>query len=154
MPRLLIALLPALLLAATLTAAPATGRVIKVLPHFLDLKGRHAPSPGLYERDVYQAHLRQHPKERSGLRFDVLWKAKDANAAELKLRVELRGAAKGNLPKPVVLEQSVKPDRWFSTWSAVILSGAEYNEFGDLVAWRVTLWDGGQLLGEQTSFLW
>jgi len=143
-----------LLLAATLSAAPATGRVIKVLPHYLDLKGRHTLSPSLYERDAYQAQLRQHPAERSALRFDIQWKAKDAGTAQLKLRAELRGVTKGNLPKQLVLEQPVKPKGHFSTWSALALSGAEYKEFGELTAWRVTLWDGEQLLGEQKSFLW
>ena len=154
MRRLLIAFLPAFLLAAPLAAAPATGRVLKVLPHYLDLKGRHTPSPNLFDRDVYQAQLRQHPAKRSGLRFDVQWKAKDADAAQLKLRVELRGVVKGNLPKQRVIEQPVTSRRWFSTWSAIALSGADYKEFGELMAWRVTLWSGGQLLGEQKSFLW
>ncbi len=154
MRRLFIALLPALLSTATVPGAPATGRVIKVLPHYLDLKGRHTLSPGLYERDVYQAHLRQHPKERSGLRFDVQWKAKGADATELKLRVELSGGAKGNPPKSLVLEQPVKSRKWFSTWSAITLTGPDYSKFGELTAWRVTLWSGGQLLGEQKSFLW
>ena len=36
-------------------AAAATGSVIKVLPQFLDLKGRTALSPSLYDRDAYQA---------------------------------------------------------------------------------------------------
>ena len=56
MRRLFIALLPALLLAATLSAAPAAGCVIKVLPHYLDLKSRRTLSPSLYERDVCQVH--------------------------------------------------------------------------------------------------
>ena len=54
----------------------ATGRVIKVLPHFLDLQGRAALSPSLYDRDAYQAVLRDHPEKRSGLRFDMQWKTK------------------------------------------------------------------------------
>jgi hypothetical protein len=151
---LLTLFLPAFLLAATVSAAPATGRVMKVLPHYLDLKGRHTLSTSLFERDAYQAHLRQHPTERSALRFDVQWKAKDTGAAQLKVRVELRGVAKGSLPKSLVLEQPVRPHGWFSTWSAVTLSGAQYQEFGELTAWRVTLRDGEQLLGEQRSFLW
>ena len=39
----------------------AAGRVIKVLPLFLDLKGHDALSPSLYDRDAYQVYLRQHP---------------------------------------------------------------------------------------------
>ena len=154
MRSLSLVLLPACLLATTLSAAPATGRVMKVLPHYLDLKGRHTLSPSLYERDAYQAQLRQHPEQRSALRFDVQWKAKGADTTQLKLRIELRGVVKGNLPKQLLLEQPVKRGKWFSTWSALTLGGVEYKQFGELTAWRVTLWDGERLLGEQKSFLW
>ena len=75
MRRLLIACLSIFLLAPTVPAGAGTGRVVKVLPHFLDLKGRHALSPSLYDRDAYQAQLRQHPEQRSGIRYDVLWRA-------------------------------------------------------------------------------
>lgn len=138
------------LLAAPGFASAASGRVIKVLPHFLDRQGRHTLSPSLYERDAYQAYLREHPEERAGLRLDVQWKARDAR--DLKLRAELRGGGKGQ--PQVVLEQSVRPRRWFSTWSAFTLDGPAYQQLGELVAWRVTLWAGDQLLGEQRSFLW
>ena len=152
MRPLSLALLPACLLATTLSAAPATGRVMKVLPHFLDLKGQHTLSPSLYERDAYQAQLRQHPEQRSALRFDVYWKAK--NAEQLKLRVELRGVPKEKQLKQLVLEEPVKFKGWFGTWSALTLRGAEYKDFGEVTSWRVTLWDGPRLLSEQKSFLW
>ena len=154
MRRLLIAFGSACLMAAAVSAEPATGRVMKVLSHYLDLKGRHTLSPSLYQRDVYQAQLRQHPEQRSALRFDVQWKAKGADTAQLRLRVELRGVVKGGLPQKLVLEQPVKRGKWFSTWSALTLSGSEYKAFGELTSWRVTLWDGERLLGEQKSFLW
>src|SRR5437868_15260401 len=67
----------------------ASGKVMKVLPHFLDLEGRNALNPSLYERDAYQAQLRRNPKERSGLRFDIQWKSREVTP--LKLRVEMRG---------------------------------------------------------------
>ncbi|MGD0252033.1 MAG: hypothetical protein ABSC01_04995, partial [Verrucomicrobiota bacterium] len=46
------------------------GRIVKMLPLFLDLKGHDAISPSLYDRDVYQAYLRQHTNEISAIRFD------------------------------------------------------------------------------------
>ncbi len=141
------------LLAAPSFAIAGSGRVLKVLPHFLDAQGRHSLSPSLYDRDAYQAFLRHHPERRSGLRFDVQWKARGFDTP-LKLRIELRGTAKGDLPSQVVLDQEVKPDGWFSHWTALSLMGEEYRKFGDVTAWRVTLWDGDQLLGEQKSFLW
>ena len=154
MRRLLIVSLPALLLAAVISApAATTGSVVKVLPHFLDLKGRHALSPSLYDRDAYQAQLRQHPEQRSGIRFDVLWKAQAASGALLKLRVELRGIAKGATPRQKTLESEVKSGR-HSRWTSLTLGGDDYKDFGDVTAWRVTLWDGEQLMGEQKSFLW
>jgi hypothetical protein len=141
-------------LAAGLSAEAATGRVIKVLPHFLDLKGRHALSPSLYARDAYQAQLRQHPEQRSGVRFDIQWKTRGAAFSPLKLRVELRGTAKGDLPGRAVLESEVQPGGWFSHWRSLPLTGEDYQKLGEVTAWRVTLWEGDQLLGEQKSFMW
>lgn len=153
MRRLFNIVLPALLLASALSAAAATGRVIKVLPHFLDLKGRHALSPSLYDRDAYQAQLRQHPEQRSAVRYDVFWKAKAASSATLKLRVELRGIAQGNLPRQTTLEKEVKPGT-FSRWTSLTLGGDEHKNLGEVTAWRASLWDGDQLVAEQKSFLW
>lgn len=136
----------------TVTVVP-TGRVVKVLPLFLDRQGRDAVSPSLYDRDAYQVYLHQHTNEISAIRFDVLWKAAHARAATLKLRVELRGAGTGSLPCQRVLEQPVTPG-FFRCWTALTLAGADYNELGKLVAWRVTLWSDNRLLDEQKSFLW
>jgi hypothetical protein len=143
----------AALLLVTVSAGAATGRVVKVLPHFLDAKGRHMVSPSLYERDAYQAMLRLHPEKRSGIRYDVQWKTRGAAFAPVKLRVELRGIAEGNLPRQMTLEKEAKPGR-FENWTALELSGDAYKKFGEITAWRVTLWEGEQLLGEQKSFLW
>jgi len=150
------AFLTVILLAVTLSASAATGRVVKVLPHFLDLKGRHSLSPSLYDRDAYQARLRRHPEQRSGIRFDVYWRGRAAGGATLKLRAELRGTAKGNLPSRTTLETEVKISTSGATsrWASLKLAGNEYKLFGEVTAWRVTLWDGDQLLAEQKSFLW
>jgi hypothetical protein len=129
------------------------GRVVKVLPLLLDLQGHDAISPSLFDRDAYQARLRQHTNEVSAIRFDVLWKASNAKGAALKLRAELRGIGEGGLPRRAVLETNVTP-RFFRRWTSLTLGGDEFRHFGSLVAWRVTLWNGGQLLGEQKSFLW
>ena len=63
-----------LTLVSLVTASPlqaATGRVLKVLPFFLDKKELHTLSPSLYERDAYQAQLRKHPELRTGLLYRV-----------------------------------------------------------------------------------
>lgn len=136
-------------------AMAASGRVIKVLPEYVDLKGRTSLTPSLYDRDAYQAILRDHPERRSGVRFFVQWKTKGLAGAPLKVRVELRGSAEGNLPKRTTLEEPLTPKGgWFSHWTTLNLEGEAYKRFGGVVAWRVTLWEGSQLLSQQASFLW
>jgi hypothetical protein len=129
----------------------ASGKVIKVLPQFLDAQGRHTLSPSLYERDAYQAHLRKHPELRSGLRFAIQWRAK--GATNLKLRVELRGMRE-NKVQTRTLETPVERKAALEQWAMLVLSGDDYKQFGELSAWRATLWDGDQLLAEQKSFMW
>ena len=135
-------------------ASAATGSVVKVLPQFLDLKGRSAISPSLYDRDAYQAHLREHTNEISGMRFAVQWKAHGTSNAQLKLRVEIRGVTQGDLPPNIVLEQPAKKATFFGHWTYLPLTGEDYKRIGEVTAWRATLWDGDKLLGEQKSFLW
>jgi len=144
---------PLLLLLTTLAGRAATGAVVKVLPHFLDLEGRHSVSPSLYDRDAYQAELRQHPERRSGIRFDILWRGRSRTKETAQLRVELRGTAQGNLPSETKLVTDVVITGT-SHWAALKLDGESYKKFGEITAWRVTLWSGDQMIGEQKSFLW
>jgi len=134
-------------------AGAVSGKIVKVLPHFMDQQGRHTRSPSLFDRDAYQAWLRQHPEKRSGIRYDIQWKAKDPQS-ELKLRIELRGVAEGKLPKEKTFEKSVKADSGWSRWTDLAVKGDDYKALGEVTAWRVTLWDGDTLVDEQTSFLW
>ena len=136
-------------LAASGVAAPA--KIIKVLPQFLDRDGRQSISPSLYDRDAYQAKLRRDPKERSALRFGVQWRSKETTL--FKLRVEMRGGS-GKEPTHAVLETETRHTAGLSKWTQLTLGGEEYKKFGELAAWRVTLWDGDKLLSEMKSFLW
>ena len=133
------------------SANAATAKLVKVLPHFLDQQGRIALNPSLYERDAYQFHLRSHPDERSGLRFDVQWRSRDTR--RLRLRLELRGN-RGRDGTTAVIEDEVKYRGLFTSWSRVTLTGEAYKKFGELSAWRATLWDGDKEIAEQKSFLW
>jgi len=140
------------LLSASADNAPA--RVMKVLPHFLDTNGVHTIYPSLYERDAYQAYLREHPEKRTGIRFDVQWKNRAPVFGKLTLRVELRGIVEGKLPRQRILQQDVEPSGWFGRWTSLGLIGREYRDFGEVTAWRVTLTEDNQILAEQKSFLW
>ena len=154
MRRLFFWLLLSCLFAVAVPAGAASGRVIKVLPHFLDVKGRRALSPSLYERDAYQAWLREHPAECSGLRFDIQWKARGAADVPPTLRVEARGVVREGRPQQAVLDQQVVFKGWLNQWNSAALTGSDYKSLGEVTAWRVTLWEQDHLLGEQKSFLW
>lgn len=132
---------------------PPTGRIVKVLPLFLDTNNVVAPSPSLFDRDAYQFYLLEHTNDIAGLRFDVEWKAGHARGQNLTLRVQIRGVGPHGLPTQALLEQVVTP-RFLHHWTSLALTGAGYRKIGELAAWRATLWDGPQLLGQQQSFLW
>lgn len=131
-------------------AKAESAKVIKVLPHFLDLKGRASVSPSLFDRDAYQQQIRNDRTNRSAIRFDVQWKAHGYE--ELTLRLDLKGG-KGKEPRHTRLEQRVRPG-FFSKWTSLPLGGTNYEAFGELVAWRATLLDGTNVVAEQKSFLW
>jgi hypothetical protein len=140
-------------LLSAVVAGAAEGKVCKVLPQFLDKKGRQSLSPSLYERDAYQFYLRKHPALRSALRVEVQWKAKNVDWEKTKLRAELRGLLTNSL-QTVTLEEPVKKSGFFGSWAAFDIAGDKFKKFGELVAWRVTLWEGDRQLSEQESFLW
>ncbi|MGD0812650.1 MAG: hypothetical protein ABSA83_03520 [Verrucomicrobiota bacterium] len=129
------------------------GKVCKVLPQFLDKKGRQSLSPSLYERDAYQFYLRKHPGLRKSLRVEVLWKAKGVDWEKTRLRAELRGLRTNTL-ETITLEQPVKKSGFLGSWTEFTLGGDDFQKFGELVAWRVTLWEGDRQLSGQESFLW
>jgi hypothetical protein len=135
------------------TAEAAQFKIIKVLPHRLDHKGRQALAPSLYERDAYQAWLRSHPSEISAIKFNVQWKGKPADLSKLKIRLELRGT-RGTDIHTQTLEQPVTKTGFLTTWTSIKLEGEDFKNFGDLIAWRATLWDDGKQVAEQKSFLW
>ncbi|MEY4692456.1 MAG: hypothetical protein RIT19_2781 [Verrucomicrobiota bacterium] len=143
-----------LLLACWLGAGVLLGedaRLIKVLPHWVDHQGRHALSPSLYERDAYQAELRQHPEQRAGMQYEVLWKASRRVSGPLRLRLELRGAEGGVTE---TLETEVKRGFLGRRWSRVVVPPEQYRRLGNVTAWKATLVESGKPLAEARSFLW
>jgi len=129
------------------------GKVVKTLPQYLDLKGRHTLSPSLFARDGYQAYLRLRPKDQGGIRLAVQWKWKGEDASHLHIKAEMRGLT-GNTIQTKILDQPVHKNGWFSNWAELRLTGTNYAGFGALVAWRTSLWDGARELASQESFLW
>jgi hypothetical protein len=132
-------------------ADAASARIKKVLPQLIDSEGRNSLSPSLYERDAYQAFLRNNPAQRAGLKFEVQWGG--GRGKDLTLQIEMRGGREA-IFHARTLKMPVKKKGFFSTWSSLVLRDEAYKNFGDLVAWRATLWDGDKQISEQKSFLW
>lgn len=145
--------------AAESTPAPSTpapalkGLTIrKVLVHLLDTNGVHTLHPSLLERDAYQGVLRKDASLRGGMQFDILVSALPPDAS-LVLRVEARGM---RLAKPthLRLEETLTNQARFRRWRKLSVRGSDYTDFGEMSAWRATLWHGTELVAEQKSFLW
>ena len=143
----------AILLCLVPLSRAGEGAVLKVLPQLLDEHGRAALSPSLYERDAYQFHLRREPKLRGGARLAVEWKASHVDWARLKLRAEIRCLLGDNLQTRTMEQPAVKKG-FFRYWSEFRIEGKDYKNFGEIVAWRVTLLEGDRPLGQLESFLW
>lgn len=159
-------------LAATLILALAAGcshppsrsadaRIIKVLPSLLDAEGRASLHPSLYERDAYQAFLRKASDKVSGLRFDILWRARAASgqgpAKPLVLKLELRGSAQGAAARggnTLVVERPIAGSQAGRRWSQVVLGPEEFRRVGEVSAWRATLLADERVLASTQSFLW
>jgi hypothetical protein len=138
-------------LAGTVAAAPI--KIIKVLPQYLDAEGRHSLSPSLYDRDAYQDGLRKSPDRQAGMRFAVQWKVPRAERDSLQLRLELRGS-KAYGTTPMILVQPLKRTGWPECWTQIGVDKEAFQKLGNVIAWRVTLCRGNQVLAEQKSFLW
>ncbi len=131
----------------TLRSVSSDG-LVKVLPHYLDEKGRHSQGPLLLDRDLYQDELRSSPELIKAVRYDVNW----YGGGELKLRLEVR-SSKANV-KPLILEENVQAKRLRSHWTSIKIGPEQYTALGQPESWRVTLWRGEEMVAEQKSFLW
>jgi len=139
---------------ANLTAwASSQGRILKVLPHFLDAEGRVSLAPSLFQRDAYQARLRQHPELVSSVRYDVNCKTARSSRKDLKLRLTLRTALRAETD-PLVLESTINGGVFRRSWQSIQLEPAVYRAAGAVLAWRVELLEGTNLVATQQSFLW
>lgn len=147
---------------AVVGAAPAhaeryvPAKILKVLPHYLDLNGKHSLSPSLFERDAYQAELRRSRDKVSGMRFDILCRTSVEGGEVWKVRLELRpadsGGAEGDEVKPLIETVDVK--RRGRAWVRVVVNGERYRRLGGIAAWRAVLIRGDREMAETRSFFW
>ena len=121
--------------------------LIKVLPHYLDEHGRHTTGVTLIDRDLYQLELRKDLAAVHGVRYNVNWRGN----AEMTVRLEVRSTKAG--VAPLTLEQTATPESG-GTWTTILIDVDTYKKFGQPESWCVTLWQDGDQVAEQASFLW
>ena len=121
--------------------------LIKVLPHYIDKHGRHTTGVTLIDRDLYQLELRKDSAAVHGVRYNINWRGN----AEMTVRLEVRSTKAG--VAPLILEQTVTPEGG-STWTPILIDVDNYKNFGRPESGRVTLWQDGDQVAEQASFLW
>lgn len=129
-------------------------RIIKILPHFMDEKGRTSLSPSLFERDAYQAELRNNPERISGIRYDVQVKLPSRKMAALRLNLRTKD---GDETRVVTLEAPVQRLKWGlgrNRWTSIVLDGETYRSMGDITAWRAELLENDRVMAQSQSFLW
>ncbi len=100
-----------------------------------------------------QFHLRKEAKAARRRALAVQWKAKNVDWSKLRLRAEMRCLLEDHL-HTVFKEEPAVRNGHFSTWSEFRIEGVDYKTFGQIVAWRVTLFEGDHQLGQLESFLW
>lgn len=128
--------------------------MLKVLPHYLDAKGLHTLSPSLFERDAYQSHLKDHPDKVSTMRFDVHLRLQDSDFEDVQVRVEAR-FGKGDSIETIKATAPLKKPKWGKrVWTSLTLDRETYDAGARMIAWRVTLRRGDEILDTHTSFLW
>ncbi len=140
-------------LVSLLSVEAGSARVIKVLPHYLDLKGRHTLSPSLYERDAYQVQLRNNPDQVSTIRFDINWSARGIKEDNLKMKIEVRGS-ETSTGEIVVIEESNLKKGFLESWAKIKADREAYKKIGKVVSWKVTIFDGDTEIAHSQSFLW
>ena len=135
-------------------ALGASTEILKVLPHWLDRQGRHTVSPSLFERDAYQLHLKEHREEVSTIRFDVNWRLKERGLQGCTLHLEARfGSEEGiqTLEQKTLIETGKRRKKG---WSGLRIPEASFDVQSNLIAWRVRVMRGDEVLATRTSFLW
>ena len=132
---------------STVQTLSGTG-IVKVLPHYLDAGGNSTDGPTLLHRDVYQNHLRGNPDLVKGVRYDVNWHGRQ----DITVRLELRSTKAG--VQPMTVEKEVASGARVTHWAFIHIDEETYTAFGQPEAWRVSVWQGDEMLDEEISFLW
>jgi hypothetical protein len=102
------------------------------------------------KKRMWGAISNQERADRMGNYYTVHWKTPDT-ATPVVVRFEYRQANTGS---KLFTQEQAYPNPGRSNKTEFTVTGEAYHTQGRVVAWRVQVIQGGQVIGEETSFLW
>ena len=128
--------------------------ILKVNRVLLDEKGYETDVVGnLKEEADYQFLLRHEPTKQQGVRFHIKWKA-PRHARSLRLQVEIRGLNAQNQTTSDVESLSLEENEGWAGWSTLEVTEKKFKKLGQITAWKITLFSGGQAKAVLPSANW
>jgi hypothetical protein len=152
-----IGLLAVILAAGCATENPVSRggfAVLKVNRTLLDQFGHETDVVGdLQGQAAYQYDLRHDPFRQRGARFHIKWKA-PRRAERIRLVLDLQGLNPANeSTRATVAAHQPDMDGW-AEWTTLDIKGQQFKKLGEIMAWRVTLYSGDQVMAELPSANW
>ncbi len=149
----------------SLDELPASGRHLKKVHFFwLDHQGQYSEHPSMFERDAYQAYLRENPEEIHGLRVAILVAGTRSKLLTSKLELLIQGPPSPDPREPLSFELNLseRQDRKLRRWiywdiDPVIPSSSATTpplHPESVVSWQLTLFKDGMPQDRIQSYLW
>jgi hypothetical protein len=102
------------------------------------------------KKRMWGAITNQERMDRLGNYYTVHWKTGDTSTPAV-VKFEYRQANTGS---KLFTQETAYPNPGRSNKTEFTVTGPAYHTQGRVVAWRVQVIQGGQVIGEETSFLW
>jgi hypothetical protein len=131
-------------------------RFIKTKLFFLDASAKSPLETGQdryvefeRKRALYGAITPSDQRERYGNYFTFIWEAK--RTADVVMRLEYRQQTLGPMIQMQEIPYRAAHGRLITRFQ---VTGDDYLQYGRVLAWRVTILEGGRVIAEKRSYLW
>jgi hypothetical protein len=131
-------------------------RFTKTKLFFLDATAKSPLEPGQdryvefeRKRTLYGAITPSDQRERYGNYFTFFWEAK--RFANVVMRLEYRQQSLGPMIQIQEMPYRAASGRLITRFQ---VTGDDYLQYGRVLAWRVTILEGGRVIAEKRSYLW
>ena len=154
---LLLAVITTFLLSSCSTENPVSRggyAVLKVNRNLLDNLGYETFAVGDLKKEAdYQYMLRHSPLKQKGVRFHIKWKAPRRSGA-IRLVLDVQGLNAANLTTRDTVTQNYPDMDGWAEWSTIDITGKQFKQIGEIMAWRVTICSGDRVMAELPSANW